>query len=93
VHERTVTVPPPLRTPPGVPRCSYLAIVIIDQGVIQYVSRRHPTSLLWTVTLPVHQVLESASPPSRVQYTIYRISGFPIYESRRGGNRDWRIKW
>ncbi len=77
--------PPPLGTSPGVPRPPYLSIVIIDKGVIQDVSSRHPTSLLWTVTFPVHQVLKSASPPSWVQNTIDRISGFPVYESRRGG--------
>ncbi len=83
--------PPPLGTPPGVPRLPYLSIVIIDKGVVQDVSSRYPTSLLWTVTFPVHQVLKSASPPSWVQNTIDRISGFPVYESRRGGNRGWRI--
>ncbi len=76
---------PLLRTPPGVPRFPYLSIVIIDKRVIQYVSSRYPTSLLRTVTLPVHQVLKSASPPSWVQNTIYRKCGFPVYESRRGG--------
>jgi hypothetical protein len=86
-----VTVPPSLGTPPGVPRLPYLPIVIIDKGVIQDVSSRYPTSLLRTVTFPVHQVLESASPPSRVQNTIDRISRFPVYETRRGGNRDWRV--
>ncbi len=83
----TVTVPLPLRTPPGVPRWTYLTIVIIDKRVIQYVSSRHPTPLLRTVTLPVHQVLESASPPPRVQNTLDRINRFPIYESRRWRNR------
>ena len=87
----TVTVPLSLGTPPGVPRQPYLSIVIIDKGVIQNVSSRYPTSLLRTVTLPVHQVLKSASPPSRVQNAMYQISGFPIYESRRWGNRGWRI--
>ncbi len=79
--------PPPLGTPPGVPSQTYLPIVIIDKGVIQNVPSRYPTSLLRTVTFPVHQVLKSASPPSRVQNTTYRISKFPIYESRRGGTR------
>ncbi len=91
----TVTVPHPLRAPPGAPRRTYLAIEIIDKRVIQYVSRRHPTPLLRTVTLPVHQVLKSSSPPPRVQNTFYRISWFPIYETRRGGggggDRDRRI--
>ncbi len=77
----------PLRTPPDVPRWTYLTIVIIDKRVIQYVSSRHPTPLLRTVTLPVHQVLESASPPPRVQNTRDRINRFPIYESRRWRNR------
>ncbi|XDV31389.1 hypothetical protein PO909_034088 [Leuciscus waleckii] len=62
-------------------RLLYLSIVIIDKGVIQNVSRRNPTPLLRTVTFPVHQVLDSASPPPRVQNTIYRISRFPIYEA------------
>ncbi len=83
--------PPLLGTPPGVPRQTYLPIVIIDKGVIQDVPSRYPTSLLRTVTFPVHQVLESASPPSRVQNTVDRICRFPIYESRRWGNRDRRI--
>ncbi len=87
----TVTVPPLLGKPPGVPRLPYLLIVIINKGVIQNVSGRHPTSLLRTVTFPVHQVLDSASPPPCVQDTIYRIRWFPFYESRRWGNRDWRI--
>ncbi len=87
----TVTVPLPLRTPPGVPRWTYLTIVIIDKRVIQYVSSRHPTPLLRTVTLPVHQVLESASPLPRVQNTLDRINRFPIYESRRWRNRGLRI--
>ena len=87
----TVTVPLLLRTPPGVLRTPYLSIVIIDQGVIQNVSGRYPTSLLRTVTFPVHQVLKPASPPSRIQNTIYQIGGLPIYETRRVGNRDWRI--
>ena len=50
------------------------------------------TSLLRTVTFPVHQVLKSVSPSPRVQNTIDRISRFPIYESRRGRNRGRRIK-
>ncbi len=83
---------PPLGAPLGAPSRSYLLIVIINKGVIQYVPGRNPTSLLRTVTLPVHQVLESSSPPPRVQNTIYRIGGFPIYESRRGRNRSRRIK-
>ncbi len=86
-----MTVPPLLGKPPGVPRLPYLLIVIINKGVIQNVSGRHPTSLLRTVTFPVHQVLDSASPPPCVQDTIYRIRWFPFYESRRWGNRDWRI--
>ncbi len=76
---RDSTPPPPPLGPP------YLSIVIIDKGVIQDVSSRHPTSLLWTVTFPVHQVLKSASPPSWVQNTIDRIRGFPVYELWRGG--------
>ncbi len=83
-----MTVPLPL----GAPSRSYLLIVIINKGVIQYIPGRNPTSLLRTVTLPVHQVLESSSPPPRVQNTIYRIGGFPIYESRQGRNRSRRIK-
>ncbi|KAL0147263.1 hypothetical protein M9458_057429, partial [Cirrhinus mrigala] len=69
----------------------YPLIVIIDKGVIQDVSGRYPTSLLRTVTFPVHQVLVSAPPPPRIQNTIDRIGGFPVYESRRWGNRGWRI--
>ncbi len=53
------------------------------KGVIQYVPGRNP---------PSPQVLESSSPPPRVQNTIYRIGGFPIYESRRGRNQSRRIK-
>ncbi len=83
---------PPLVAPLGAPSRPYLLIVIINKGVIQYVSGRNPTSLLRTVTLPVHQVLKSSSPPPRVQNTIDRIGGFPIYESRRGRNRSRRIK-
>ena len=59
--------------------------------MIQYVPGRNPTPLLRTVTLPVHQVLESTSPPPCVQNTINRINWFPIYDSRRWRNRDWRI--
>ncbi len=87
----TVTVPLPLGAPPGASRGTYLTIVIINKWMIQYVSSRNPTPLLRTVTLPVHQVLKSASPPPRVQNTFYRISKFPIYESRRWGNWGRRI--
>ncbi len=87
IHEPWQYPPPPLGTPPGVPRLPYLSIVIIDKGVVQDVSSPYPTSLLWTVTFPVHQVLKSASPPSWVQNIIDRISGSPVYESRRGGER------
>ncbi len=87
-----MTVPLPLGAPLGAPSRSYLLIVIINKGVIQYVPGRNPTSLLRTVTLPVHQVLESSSPPPRVKNTIDRIGGFPIYESLRGRNRSRRIK-
>ena len=86
-----MTIPPPLGTPLGVPRRIYLSIEIIDKGVIQNVPSRYPTSLLRAVTLPVHQVLESASPPSRVQNTIDRKGGFPINKSWRRGNRDRRV--
>ncbi len=88
----TVTVPLPLGAPLGAPSRPYLLIVIINKGVIQYVPGRNPTSLLRTVTFPVHQVLKSSSPPPRVQNAIDRIGGFPIYESRRGRNRSRRIK-
>ncbi len=71
-----------LGTPPGVPRLPYLSIVIINKGVIQDVSGRYPTSLLRTVTFPVHQVLESASPSVSSHNTVYRIWWFPIYETR-----------
>ncbi len=91
-NPRTVTVPLPLGAPLGAPSRPYLLIVIINKGVIQYVLGRNPTSLLRTVTFPVHQVLKSSSPPPRVQNAIDRIGGFPIYESRRGRNRSRRIK-
>ncbi len=87
----TMTVPLLLRAPPGAIRGTYPSIVIIDKRVIQYVPCGNPTSLLRTVTFPVHQILESASPPSRVQNTFDRINGFPIYETRRWGNRSRRI--
>ncbi len=87
-----MTVPLPLGAPLGAPSRPYLLIVIINKGVIQYVPGRNPTSLLRSVTLPVHQVLKSLSPPPRVQNTIDRIGGLPIYESRRGRNRSRRIK-
>ncbi len=54
--------PPSLGTPPGVPGQTYLPIVIIDKGVIQNVPSRYPTSLLRTVTFPVHQVLKIRVP-------------------------------
>ncbi|RXN38198.1 endogenous retrovirus group K member 18 Pol -like protein [Labeo rohita] len=78
-------------TSPDVPSLLYLLIEIINKRVIQNVSSRYPTSLLRTVTFPVHQVLESASPPPRVQNTVDRIGRFPIYEPRRWGNWDRRI--
>ena len=91
MHSTTVTVPPPLGTPHGVPRLPYLSIVIIDKRVIQDVTSRNPTSLLRTVTFPIHQVLKSASPPPRIQDATDRIGWFPVYESRRWGNRGRRI--
>ncbi len=55
----------------------------------------NPTSLLRTVTFPVHQVLESASPPPRVQirlteYVVPRLRDAAVGGTGAGGLRGER---
>ncbi len=60
---------------------------VLDQSRIQNAPGRNPTPLLWTVTLPVHQILETPTTASNVQELSHSVHWSTIHYTRgRGGS-------
>ena len=58
-----------------------------NEVLIQYVSGRDPGSLLWAVSLPVHQVLEAPPTSAGLQETADRVGEASFEETR------WWRRW
>ncbi len=67
---------------------------VLNQGLIQNVPGRNPTPLLWTITLPVHQKLETPTTASNVQELSHSVNWSTIHYTRGrwGQGRTNRVK-
>jgi hypothetical protein len=62
------------------------AVELSQQGRIQHVLHRNSASLLWTIPLPVHEVLKAPRRTSRIQYGTNRVRRGPLDVQRARGN-------
>ena len=54
------------------------------EGGVYNMASRNPGPFLWTITLPVHKVLETSIPPARVNQAPYCIHRTTIDDTWRG---------
>lgn len=63
---------------------------VIYEGPVQYEPGRDPLTLLWTITLPVNQVLPAPTPGAHSQQPLDLVDRAPIYYFRRRRGRGGR---
>jgi hypothetical protein len=63
------------------------AVEVTKQVVIKDLTPRNPTPLLWTISFPIHEILETSTPPSGIHYAAHRVGRTTSDHPRRRRTR------